>query len=139
MGIGSGEKLLGVALNSNPDKPIKISELNNLREKVWLELGEDTKSRYQIFSEACAPFKVDVPHIHLNMIGILHEAQGMGLAGKLMQEVDHLSQTDSHSEGITLTTEDPQKVSFYEYMGYRIIGEAHVAEHLNTWSFFKSI
>jgi ribosomal protein S18 acetylase RimI-like enzyme len=136
-GIGDRADLIGVALTSNPNNSIKIPELKNLRDKVWLELGPGPKARYEKFISICAQFEVDQPHIHLNMIGVRTEAQGKGFAGKLMNQVHSLSISDSNSEGITLTTEDPEKVSFYKYMGYNIIGEAMVTEELKTWSFFK--
>lgn len=137
LGIRDRTTLTGVALTSNPDISLNIPELNELREKVWLELGEDPRSRYQKFGDTCAQFTVDEPHIHLNMIGVRTEAQGKGLAGKLMEQVHLLSKSDPNSKGITLTTEDPEKVSFYQYMGYKIIGEAMVTPQLKTWSFFR--
>ena len=136
-GIGDRTSLVGVALTSNPDNSLNIAELKDLRDKVWLELGPESMSRYEKFSDTCAQFKVDAPHVHLNMIGVRTEAQGMGFARKLMERVHLLSTSDPNSTGITLTTEDPEKVSFYQYMGYNIIGEAMVAPQLKTWSFFR--
>ena len=137
-GIGDRKNLIGVALTSNPGNSMIIPELKNLRNKVWLELGPRPKARYEKFSNTCAQFEVEQPHLHLNMIGVKTEAQGKGFAGKLMNRVHSLSISDPISKGITLTTEDPGKVSFYRYMGYNIIGEAMVTEELKTWSFFKS-
>ncbi|MGD8306277.1 MAG: GNAT family N-acetyltransferase [Ignavibacteria bacterium] len=137
IGIGDGANLTGVALTSNPDNSLVITELNELREKVWAELGPESRSRYQNFGDTCAQFKVTEPHIHLNMIGVRTEAQGNGLAGKLMEAVHLLSKSDPNSKGVTLTTEDPEKVSFYKYMGYKIIGEAMVTPKLKTWGFFR--
>lgn len=137
IGIGDGAKLTGVALTSNPDNSLNIPELNELREKVWLELGQESRSRYKNFGDRCAQFEVTEPHIHLNMIGVRTEAQGKGFAGKLMEQVHILSKSDPNSKGVTLTTEDPEKVSFYNYMGYRIIGEAMVTPKLKTWGFFR--
>ncbi|MFC2119938.1 hypothetical protein ACFLQ4_02590 [Bacteroidota bacterium] len=136
-GIGDRANLVGVALTSNPNNSPDIIEFKDLREKVWLELGPESGSRYQKFSDTCAQFKVDEPHIHLNMIGVRTEAKGKGFAGKLMEQVHLLSMSDPDSNGVTLTTEDSEKVSFYQYMGYKIIGEAMVTPRLKTWSFFR--
>ncbi len=137
LGIRDRSDLAGVALISNPDVSVNLPELNDLREQVWSELGAQPRSRYEQFSDACAQFQVDVPHIHLNMIGIKHSAQGKGLGRRLIEQVHLLSMHDSNSTGVTLTTEDPAKVSFYEYLGYRIIGQARIAPQLETWSFFR--
>jgi ribosomal protein S18 acetylase RimI-like enzyme len=137
IGIGDRSNLAGVALTSNPGNSPDIPEFNDLREKVWLELGSESRARYQKFGDTCAQFKVDEPHIHLSMIGVKTEAQGKGFAGKLMKQVHLVSMSEPDSIGVTLTTEDPEKVSFYQYMGYKIIGEAMVAPQLKTWSFFR--
>jgi ribosomal protein S18 acetylase RimI-like enzyme len=137
-GIGDGADLLGVALTSNPSNSPDIAELKDLRDKVWSELGPESRSRYEKFSATSLQFKVNKPHIHLNMIGVKSEAQGRGFARKLMEQVRLLSISEPHSKGISLTTEDPEKVSFYQYMGYDLIGEAMVTDQLKTWGFFRS-
>ena len=138
IGIGEQSNMAGVALISNQNNVINPPKLKNLREKVWTELGTQSRSNYQKFSDICAQFQVNVPHLHLNMIGIKHDAQGMGLGRKLIEQVHLLSLNDSNSSGVTLTTEDPAKVSFYEYLGYNIIGQSNVTPQLKTWSFFRS-
>jgi len=111
IGIGDRSNLAGVALTSNPGNSTDIAEFNDLREKVWQELGSESRSRYQKFGDTCAQFKVDEPHMHLSMIGVKTEAQGKGLARKLLERVHLLSLSDPDSNGVTLTTEDPEKVS----------------------------
>lgn len=137
IGIGDRSNLAGVALTANPSNSPDIAEFNDLREKVWFELGSESRARYQKFGDTCTQFKVDEPHIHLSMIGVKTEAQGKGFAGKLMKQVHLLSVSEPNSNGVTLTTEDPEKVSFYQYMGYKVIGEAMVAPKLKTWGFFR--
>jgi predicted GNAT family N-acyltransferase len=70
------------------------------------------------------------------MIGV-RKSQGKGFAGKLMEQVHLLSKSDPDSKGVTLTAEDAKKVSFYEYLGYKIIHEAMVTDQLKSWSFFR--
>ena len=101
------------------------------------ELGSETKSRYEAFATACAPFEVPNPHIHLNMIGVSRAAQRSGLGRVLMDHVHGMSLRDPLSEGVTLTTEDPSNVPLYEHFGYRVVGHAHVPPGLETWAFFR--
>ena len=133
--LTSGDEL---ALISNPNNSMNPRELKEVIDQVWSQLGAQSRSRYQKFSDVCAQFQVNEPHIHLNMIGINHRAQGKGLGRKLIEQVHLLSLNDSTSKGVTLTTEDPDKVSFYEYLGYNIIGESLVTPQIQTWSFFRS-
>jgi len=137
LGIGDDNGLAAAALVSRPTRPEAPPELDELREKVWAELGASARGRYEAFGAACAPFQVAVPHIHLNMIGVRRRSQGEGHGRRLIEHVHLLSLDDSESEGVTLTTEDPANVSLYEYLGYQVVGKAVVAPELTTWGFFR--
>ena len=137
LGIGADAGLNAAALVSRPDGSEAPPELGYLREKVWAELGTSARGRYEAFGDACSPFQVPVPHIHLNMIGVRRRAQGEGLGRLLIEHVHLLSRDDPESEGVTLTTEDSANVSLYEYLGYRVVGKAVVAPELTTWGFFR--
>ena len=137
LGISNKQKLQGVALVSDLTKSVDSPALNKLREQVWQKLGSDARSRYEQCGEVWSKFDVDEPHIHLNMIGVLQSAQGLGLGRQLVEHVQQLSQNDPDSKGVTLTTEDPAKVSFYEYLGYKIIGKTKIATALETWIFYR--
>jgi len=137
LGIGSRSNIQGVALISNPKNTANPPELKILRDQVWSELGAASRSRYEKFGEVSAKFQVNVSHIHLNMIGIKNGAQGRGYGRKLIEQVHLLSLKDPDSGGITLTTEDPAKVSFYQYLGYHLLGESDVTQQLRSWSFFR--
>lgn len=137
LGIGRHSSLEGVALISDPNKSIQIPELNALRSRVWQELGAKAKRRYQQFGSAAGQFKIEVPHLHLNMIGVRNSAQNKGFGRRLIERVHQLSLDDPNSKGISLTTEDPDKVTFYKYLGYEIIDQAVVFPELKTWIFFR--
>ena len=137
LGIGDDKGLAAAALVSRPKGPEAPPELGHLREKVWAELGASARGRYEAFGAASAPFQVEAPHIHLNMIGVRRRAQGEGLGRRLIEHVHMLSHEDSESEGVTLTTEDTANVSLYEYLGYQLVGKAVVAPELTTWGFFR--
>ena len=137
LGTMAGADLAATALVSYPGRRESPDELAVLRDAVWDELGSDTKSRYEAFATACAPFEVPNPHIHLNMIGVSRAAQGRGLGRVLMDHVHGMSLTDPLSGGVTLTTEDPSNVPLYEHFGYKVVGHAHVPPGLETWGFFR--
>jgi ribosomal protein S18 acetylase RimI-like enzyme len=80
---------------------------------------------------------VDVPHIHLNMIGVSRAAQGSGLGRKLIDHVHLMSRQDASSQGVTLTTEDPANVPLYEHFGYTVVGQTRVSPTLGAWGFFR--
>jgi GNAT superfamily N-acetyltransferase len=136
-GVLGGVNLSATALVSYPGPRGNPEELATLRDGVWNDLGPESRSRYEAFSAACAPFEVEVPHIHLNMIGVTRAAQGSGLGRELIEHVHLLSEENRASHGVTLTTEDPSNVALYKHFGYEVVGHSHVSSGLETWGFFR--
>lgn len=136
LGVPCDDGLAAVAIASSPGGS-SPPELAELRAAVWRDLGADAEARYDAYSRAAAPLIVDVPHIHLNMIGVCRRFQGTGLGRLLMDEVHRLSRDDPHSQGVTLSTERRSNIPFYERLGYRITGHARVAPELETWGLFR--
>lgn len=137
LGTMDGADLAATALVSYPGRGGPPAELLALRNEVWDELGSDSWSRYEAFGRACAPFEVEGPNIHLNMIGVSRASQGSGLGRKLMDHVHLMSHEDASSQGVTLTTEDPANVPLYEHFGYRLVGHVILSPTMGTWGFFR--
>jgi GNAT superfamily N-acetyltransferase len=138
LGVKSGDDLVATALVSRPGGPRAPREFHELRAEVWEELGTGAEARYAAFGDACAPFQVDEPHLHLNMIGVRARGQGTGLARHLLDAVHDLSASDPDSFGVSLTTENPKNVSLYEHFGYRVVGTSEVGPGLTTWGFYRT-
>lgn len=136
LGVHVDGELVGAALVSRPGPPAP-PEFGELRERVWSELGPDAEARYTAFVEACAPFQLEAPHLHLNMIGVRRSWRGKGVSRTLVEAVHALSGSDPDSTGVSLTTEDPANVGLYRHFGYRIVGQAEVGPGLTTWGFFR--
>jgi GNAT superfamily N-acetyltransferase len=133
---GSGGGLSATAMISYPSRG-SPPEVSTLRERVWAELGEDARARYEAFGEATAPFVVDADHVHLNMIGTLAAARGTGLGRILLEAVHRISADDPTSNGVTLTTEVATNVPLYERFGYEMVGQASVGSAFTTWGFYR--
>ncbi len=137
IGIMNGSDLTATALVSYPGPREIPPELAELRDELWHDLGDGSRSRYQDFGVATATFDIDAPHIHLDMIGVSEASQGSGLSRILIEHVHCMSREDDGSQGVTLTTEDPANVSLYEHFGYRVVGHSRVSPALETWGFFR--
>jgi len=111
--------------------------MGTLREKTWGALGAEARSRYRDCTEAWGPLGVEVPHTHLNMIGVLPSHRGKGLARVLLEHVGRISRETPGSQGVTLTTEDPANVPLYQKFGYEITGRAGVGGEFETWGMFR--
>lgn len=139
LGIGDGAQLEAAAAVSLPDTEGISEELAEYRKAAWARLEPAAKARYDAFCEACARFDVEAPHHHLNMIGVRQAHQGKGLARKLIEYVEGLSDKHPRSRGVSLSTEDAANVPFYEHLGFELTGHAEVGPGLETWNFFKPV
>jgi ribosomal protein S18 acetylase RimI-like enzyme len=137
LGVRVGSEVVGAALASFPDGSPAPREFLALREEVWRTLGADAEARYQAFGEATRTFSVNVPHVHLNMVGVRRAFRRQGLASLLVDEAQRVSRERPGSRGVTLTTEDPSNVPFYRHLGFELIGHARVSEELESWGFYR--
>lgn len=136
-GIEVDGVLAAAATTSFPGRGEAPAAFTELREDTWRELGPEARARYDTCGATWATMEVDVPHVHLNMIGVRGAHRGTGLSRHLLERVHRLSLETPGSEGVTLTTEHPGNVPYYEHMGYEVVGHAQVGPGLETWGFFR--
>lgn len=137
LGIRHEDDWGAVALVSYPGRSEEPASLAALREATWASLGHEMRARYEAFGGACMPLFSDEPHLHVNMIGTRNATRGTGLASRLLRAIHDLSVQDANSLGVSLSTEDPKNLPFYEHLGYEITGTASVSPELSTWAFFR--
>jgi len=139
LGIESDSGRIVAAANINPPRslpspPSLELTFENLRDN----LGEKAMARYEAFAEACDPFEPEEQHFHLGMIGVIQAEQGRGHAGQLLDALHEMSRADPESNGVSLTTETPRNLPFYERFGYRILGRGETPDGgLETWTLFR--
>jgi GNAT superfamily N-acetyltransferase len=136
IGISDGDELVAVALCSLPDR-VAPAELDSLRDRTWAALGADARARYDDCVRAWESTGVDEPNIHVNMLAVVPNRQGRGLARALLERVHAMSRERADSRGVTLSTESERNVALYRHMGYRVVGQATIAPGLETWDFFR--
>lgn len=140
LGIERDDGMLVAAANINPPQALPAPpELKQRYEALCDALGPGAMTRYRAFVDACAPFERDEPHVHLGMIGVIGDAQGQGHARSLLEAVHSMSATDPGSSGVSLTTETPRNLPFYEHFGYRVLGRGETPDGgLTTWTLFRA-
>jgi GNAT superfamily N-acetyltransferase len=134
--VSAGPEVSGVALCTLPglESPPALQEV---REQTWATLGADARGRYEQCVRAWEPLAVAEPNIHVNMLAVPPRFQGRGLGRALLEQVHARSREHPDSRGVTLTTESPANVGFYQHLGYRIVGHGRIAPWLETWGFFR--
>jgi GNAT superfamily N-acetyltransferase len=136
LAISAGSELGGVALCTLPGLASPPA-LQEIREKTWAALGADARGRYDQCVRAWEPLAVAEPNIHVNMLAVPPRFQGRGLGRALLDRVHAMSGEHPDSRGVTLTTESPANVGFYQHLGYHIVGHGRIAPGLETWGFFR--
>ena len=134
---GDRGRLSGAAIVSHPGRRESPPGLDALREETWEAIGPEARSRYEAFGDACAPFAVDEPHLHLNMIGVRASGRGRGIGRLLLDHVHRMSAEDDESIGVSLTTETESNVPLYRHFGYELLGRRDVDAELTTWGFLR--
>ncbi len=137
-GIRDAGELVAVATTSNPARP-PHPDFAALRDAVWNELGPESAARYQRCVTAWQSMESQVPQLHVNMIGVRRAYQTLRLGSKLLDAVHALAEMVPGYEGVSLTTEEPRNVRFYQNRGYRVIGNARISSDLEAWSFLRPI
>lgn len=135
--ILDGSTVAGAATMTLPDERESPAAVAEHRERTWANLGTGARTRYEAYGRATGPFFSGRRHHHLNMIGVRRPHAGRGLARRLLESVHAVAEADPASEGVSLTTETPRNLPFYEHFGYRVVGHARVAGDLETWGLFR--
>jgi GNAT superfamily N-acetyltransferase len=137
LGARHNGELIAVATTSDP-AVAPHPELAAMREECWRELGADAKARYDLYVNAWDAMASSAPQLHVNMLGVRRAHQRGGLARALLDGVHGMARASDKWTGVSLTTESPRNVSFYERQGYQIIGQREVAPGWQAWSFWRS-
>jgi ribosomal protein S18 acetylase RimI-like enzyme len=137
LGVAEEGRLVAAAILTPPGVREPSPALAELRERVWGQLGKDSRERYEKLGRVWQAFAVPEANLHLNMIGVRSTHAGRGFGGLLLDAVHEMSHSDPESSGVTLTTEDPRNVTLYQRYGYEIVGHIQVAEGLETWGFYR--
>ena len=75
-GVGAPDGLKAVAATARAHAQ-SPTELLDLREALWAELGDEARSRYEAAGRASARLSIDEPHFHLILIGVRAAYQWM--------------------------------------------------------------
>jgi GNAT superfamily N-acetyltransferase len=129
--------LAGVATMTVPVESVAPPDLLAARDRGFDALGQDCRARHDAYARAATLFGSIGPHHHLNMLGVRHAFHGQGVGRLLLNAVSDHANSDPQSSGVSLTTEMSENVRLYEHCGYKVVGEARVADSFHTWGLFQ--
>jgi len=82
-------------------------------------------NQYMKFTTSVRPKK---RHHYLVFIGVHPEAQGKGYGTQLLNEIHRIVDSDVHSVGIGLDTENAANIAYYQRFGYALTGEKTIGD-----------
>lgn len=135
--FGLGSPVEGVAIWSYPNQNLTLFGIRSLR--LFLTplrrpvlRAIPILSRFDTMQKQYAP----EPHFYLNTIGVRPDAQGKGLASKLIRPF--LEQADTQGAGTYTETMTPANVSLYEHYGFQVMERQDIpATSLSLWAFYR--
>jgi len=135
--IEESGRAVAIATTTSPGDGTSPPEVQEARDALWREIDPGAKARSEALVEIWQRTALKVPQYHVNMLGVLRSHAGRGLGGRLFREVHELSRLDPGSTGVSLTTDDPKNVPFYQHCGYEIVAHDRVTDDFETWGFFR--
>lgn len=136
-GYGVSNPLEGVAIWSAPEQNSKFFGLATFRlffTPLLLPVlrAIPVVSRFDRMQKIYAP----EPHFYLNTISVLPQAQGKGLASKLIRPF--LKQADERQVGTYTETMTPSNVPLYEHFGFRCMERDDIPNtSLSIWALYR--
>lgn len=126
LGLMLGERLIGIALISPPQRRLEITESWGWRMRMLLTTGFRCTRRYLDYHEAvmgCLP--PGAYHV-LPLIGLHPEFQGQRYGDQLLEALHNWCADDAHSKGVVVNTGNPQYLDFFHRHGYEELGQIQV-------------
>ncbi len=136
MAYADNSKLVAIAGINEPEELPWPESLKQTFENLSNHIGSDAIKRLVDFEDKCAEFEPKEAHYFLGIIGVLPDYQGKGLAKLLIRDLIEESINDPRSNGVCLTTENPDNVPIYKHLGFQVINEADI-EDLHTWCMYR--
>jgi GNAT superfamily N-acetyltransferase len=136
LGVYDGDRLVGVAGISQPDEqPLPAALVSRW---TWLAavLGPQAVDRLERFGEVTARHRLPMPHLTLDVLGVLPELHGRGYGRALLDATHALAEAHPYTDGVYLDTETASNVGLYEHVGYRLVCREQLDE-LTIWCMFR--
>jgi GNAT superfamily N-acetyltransferase len=136
LGVYDAGRLVGVAGISSPEElPMPASLVSRW---TWLAavIGPQAVARLERFGEVTERHRLPMPHLTLNVLGVLPEMQGRGYGKALLDATHALAESHPFTDGVYLDTETPSNVALYEHVGYRVVCREQLDE-LTIWCMFR--
>jgi len=137
-GVRVDSDLVAAMLVSDPVFAPRPPELDRVYEQLCATVGEGAIKRMDDFDAATNGFMPDNATHFVGMLGVRTAAQREGCGRVLLQHIEDVARERSESAGVTLTTETEANVTYYESLGFRVLGSAEIGS-VTSWLMFNEL
>ncbi|KZX77506.1 GNAT family acetyltransferase [Oleiphilus sp. HI0009] len=128
IGLTLDSRLIAVALVGSPVVRLDLSRQFAWRMRMLLTAGSESTWRYIEYHKQIHKVLPHGEHHELPLIGVDAQHRSLGYGKQLMAAVEEVCRENPASSGIALDTGNMRYISFYEKLGYRIVGSVAVGD-----------
>jgi len=132
LGCHHGDKLVGVAVVSEPGEGYTNPELDAQWDHASAFMGEISMHRFEKYGDLCDETLPTWPHHYLGILGVLPQFQGKGIGRLLLETVLDEAKKHTTSRGVCLNTESERNLPFYGKSGFQVFNDIDV-DSIHTW------
>lgn len=107
---------------------------------VWIFVTQGNfglMNRAISYGKRLEPYYPDKPHLTLEYLAVLPEAQGQGYGRQLLEKVAQVAQATPNNTGVWLESPAPENVPLYERFGYENLTRITISGDVGTTIMFR--
>ena len=128
IGLALDSHLIAVALVGSPSVRLDLNKQFAWRMRMLLTAGSESTWRYLEYHKQIHKLLPKGANHELPLIGVDGQYRSMGYGKTLMQEVESICNQNPASSGIALDTGNARYISFYQKLGYEVVGTVPVGD-----------
>jgi len=136
-GAWLGNRIVGVAVVSEPGEEWSTPELDKLWNEATESMGKQAIERFLAYADRCDEGAPGGDYHYLGILGVLPQYQGNGYGRLLIDAVKKEADQSSASGGVLLNTESASNVAYYESVGFQIVDQRPIGRE-RTWAMLWS-
>jgi ribosomal protein S18 acetylase RimI-like enzyme len=131
-----GADIAGLVMGYDTRRPDWPDEFGDRWDKLYAK-SAGSVDRIARNDALCSKHVPIEPHYYLGVIGVHPAWQGQGAGNLLIDAFVERSVSNNDSAGVFIETANPANASWYQRLGFGLLGSEAMDEHTTVWCLFK--
>jgi ribosomal protein S18 acetylase RimI-like enzyme len=136
MVLKTGTEIAGLVMGYDTRRPDWPVEFEHRWDRLCAK-SADAADHFARNDALCEKHKPKEPHYYLGVVGVHRAWQGKGAGRLLIDAFVERSASNSASAGVFIETANPANASWYQRLGFRLLGTEPMDENTTVWCLFK--